>query len=116
MSGFRDRFHGISPTHPFASNAALIPLQIDNQDNTKLQYEGTWMTQRDAQIPNRASPKPYRETSMYRSNVSLTFNQAIAIAINGPRNWGHWVYNVVSAYVSRRRPLTVLMRSFWMMN
>ncbi|KAJ3486282.1 hypothetical protein NLI96_g4351 [Meripilus lineatus] len=76
------------------ANAALIPLQIDNQDNTKLQYEGTWMTQRDAQIPNRASPKPYRETSMYRSNVSLTFNQAIAIAINGPRNWGHWVYNV----------------------
>ncbi|KAJ3483158.1 hypothetical protein NLI96_g6503 [Meripilus lineatus] len=76
------------------ANASLVPLQIDNQNNTTLVYSGKWVTLHAPQIPNRASPKPYMETSTFSSSVSMAFNQAFAVAVNGPRNEGSSLYNV----------------------
>lgn len=47
-------------------------------------------------IPNTSNPQPYKETNLSLSSVSLQFTGGVAVAINAPRNWGHWTYNVVS--------------------
>ena len=80
----------------FRSNTLLPPILIDNQDNATLQYYGNWTDQIDAQVPNRTDPRPFKKTSSSGSSVSLEFNNTIAVAVYGSRNWGHWTYNVVS--------------------
>ena len=73
----------------------IVPTTYDNQ-NATLEYTGNWSLGTDADTPSSADPRPYHETSEALASVSLNFTNAVAIAINSPRNWGHWVYNVVS--------------------
>lgn len=46
-------------------------------------------------VPNTSNPQPYVETNVSLSSASLNFTGGVAVAINAPRNWGHWTYNVV---------------------
>lgn len=34
------------------------------------------------------------------ASASLNFTGGVAVAINAPRNWGHWTYNVVRVFPS----------------
>lgn len=74
----------------------LVPVHIDNTNNTALQYSGIWNTTFDSQIPSKAAPAKYAITSDPEASVSLNVSGAVAVAINANRNWGHWTYNVVS--------------------
>ena len=78
----------------------LTTFAIDNQNDTILNYDGNWTTKADHQIPSLDAPKPYRETNKYASSVALSFTNAVAVAINGNRNWGHWTYRVVRSKVA----------------
>ena len=70
-----------------------MSVVYDNTNST-LQYSGDWAVNNDNQIPSKAAPKPYHQTSASMASVSLNFTGS-AIAINGAPNWGHWTYNVV---------------------
>lgn len=64
--------------------------------NTTLQYNGTWANDSGvAWIPNPDHPAPYMETNAFQSAVALNFTGGVAVAINAPRNWGHWTYDIV---------------------
>lgn len=80
----------------------VIPLVYDNQ-NATLQYSGDWTVTTDSDTPSSDAPKPYHQTTAALASVSLNFTNAVAIAIDSPRNWGHWVYNVVSISIMWRR-------------
>lgn len=72
----------------------LVPVVYENW-NSSLQYSGNWTNQSGVEwIPNTQHPAPYMETNQGLSSVSLTFSGGVAVAVNGPRNWGHWTYNI----------------------
>ncbi|GJE87684.1 hypothetical protein PsYK624_037670 [Phanerochaete sordida] len=72
----------------------LATIVYENWNDT-LQYTGNWTNQSGVDwIPNTQAPAPYVETSQGLSSVSLTFAGGVAVAVNGPRNWGHWTYNI----------------------
>ncbi|EKM61393.1 uncharacterized protein PHACADRAFT_190558 [Phanerochaete carnosa HHB-10118-sp] len=72
----------------------LVPVVYENWNGT-LQYSGNWANLSGVNwIPNTQDPAPYVETNQSLSSVSLTFTDGVAIAVNGPRNWGHWTYNI----------------------
>ncbi|KIP10067.1 hypothetical protein PHLGIDRAFT_85480 [Phlebiopsis gigantea 11061_1 CR5-6] len=79
---------------------ALVPVVYDNT-NATLQYSGSWEVNSNYQIPSKAAPRPYHQTSVSMASVSLNFTGA-AIAINGAQNWGHWTYNVILDGVQRQ--------------
>ncbi|EPQ60107.1 hypothetical protein GLOTRDRAFT_123864 [Gloeophyllum trabeum ATCC 11539] len=72
----------------------MIPDVIDNSNTTALEYYGNWSVNTDHQIPNLQHPLPYHETKNEGSGVALTFSGASAVAVNGTRNYGNWVYSV----------------------
>ena len=81
----------------------LVPVVYENW-NTSLQYHGSWSTEPLVDwIPNTSKPQPYVETNTSMSSVSLNFTGGVAVAINAPRNWGHWTYNVVRSIYSAVR-------------
>lgn len=77
-------------------------LVVDNQNSTVLHYNGNWTEENDPQIPSRSGPKPYMQTKSQSSSMAMNFTGAWAIAVNGPRNWGHWTYNVTLDGFSRQ--------------
>ncbi|KAL4252453.1 hypothetical protein ABKN59_002704 [Abortiporus biennis] len=83
----------ITDVLPSGATSTVSEL-VDNQNTTALLYQGTWVTKTDVQIPSRASPKPFKQTQDPAGSVSLNFTGAIAVAIDGNRNWGHSLYNM----------------------
>lgn len=79
----------------YASRTTQFVSEVIDNSNSTLQYSGEWKSHFDYQIPSKAAPKNYMQTSQNGSSVALTFTGA-AVAINAPVNWGHWVYSVVS--------------------
>lgn len=67
---------------------------VYDNGNTTLQYSGNWQSLYDAQIPSKATPKNYTQTSQSGASVALNFSGA-AVAVHSSVNWGHWIYNVV---------------------
>lgn len=80
-------------SHPSVDQ--FVPEVYDNGNST-LQYSGTWQSLYDVQIPSKAAPKNYTQTSQSGAAVALNFSGS-AVAIRSPVNWGHWIYNVVSS-------------------
>ena len=76
--------------------SGINSVQIDGLNQTVLHYDGKWTNQSSYNVPSDSSPAPYMSTSDPGDTVSMTFRGGAAVSINGPRNWGHWTYNVVS--------------------
>ncbi|TFK56460.1 hypothetical protein OE88DRAFT_1729957 [Heliocybe sulcata] len=74
--------------------SAVVSQVIDNSNMTTLQYYGNWSVNTDHQIPSAQHPAPYHETKSEGAGVSITFSGASAVAVNGTRNYGNWVYSV----------------------
>ncbi|KAJ7691187.1 hypothetical protein B0H17DRAFT_1063707 [Mycena rosella] len=70
-----------------------VPAFYDNTD-PKLAYTGSWKPVSAPGIPNATVTHPYEQTSSSGSSVSMNFTGAVGVAINGPVNWGDWVYSV----------------------
>ncbi|KAI0783377.1 hypothetical protein C8Q75DRAFT_445092 [Abortiporus biennis] len=89
---------------------SIAPISIDNQNPTALHYEGLWTTENGVHIPSISNPKPFMKTIDSGASVSLNFTGAIAVAINGNRDWGHHTYEVSLDGVSR----TYNASTFWL--
>ncbi|KAI0347726.1 hypothetical protein BDW22DRAFT_1349787 [Trametopsis cervina] len=72
-------------------NASATGLSQTTYDITHpaVQYSGQWAKQTPYNVPTA-----YMETADPLASVSLRFTNASAVALNAPRNWGHWTYNV----------------------
>lgn len=75
--------------------SGLIPVVYENWNDTIQYAPEPWQLLKGVDwIPNTSNPQPYVETNVSLSSASLNFTGGVAVAINAPRNWGHWTYNV----------------------
>ncbi|KAL0947666.1 hypothetical protein HGRIS_013754 [Hohenbuehelia grisea] len=72
---------------PYAAND-IVPIKY-NTSNSAVQYNGTWVEMNDSkgQIPS-----PFMQSNKSSASVSLEFDNAVGIAVNGMANYGHWTY------------------------
>ncbi|KAJ7469593.1 hypothetical protein FB451DRAFT_1476458, partial [Mycena latifolia] len=70
-----------------------MPAFYDNTD-ARLAYSGTWKDVSAPGIPNATVTHPFKQTTTGGSSVSMNFTGAVGVAIDGPVNWGDWVYSV----------------------
>ncbi|OBZ79384.1 hypothetical protein A0H81_01268 [Grifola frondosa] len=82
-------------SRPLDGLSTPTPTVYDNQNTSFITYSGNWQLDSDPnnQIPSTAHPAPYHTVSDPGASLSINFNGA-AIAVNGPRNWGGYTYNV----------------------
>jgi hypothetical protein len=82
---------------PFDVNATA-PTVVDNSNTSWISYQpsAAWSVPVDAQIPNRANPKPYHTTLDAQAFASVNWTGGDGVAINGVANFGHAQYMVVS--------------------
>ena len=67
---------------------------IDNQDITRVAYQGTWINSTNPQIPNATSPQPYFMTNGAGASASLNF-RGRAVSVSGATDSGSGIYQVV---------------------
>ncbi|KAJ7582552.1 hypothetical protein C8J56DRAFT_222548 [Mycena floridula] len=80
-------------TFPLSGQKQLESKFIDNSD-TAVSYSSDWTVASAKNIPNTTTPTPFHTSTKNGDTVSLTFQNASAIAVNGAANWGSWLYSV----------------------
>lgn len=84
------------------SNSAPVAVSYSNTNGSAFQYTGNWSIDSAPDVPSPTSTAPYHITSQYGSAVSMNFTGGEAVAVYGLRDWGDWIYNVVSVTWSRQ--------------
>ena len=93
--------HTVDMTKPtddirIRSDNAPVEVAYSNTNDSAFQYTGKWTVNSAADVPSPTSTAPYHVTSQYGSAVSMNFTGGEAVAVYGFRDWGNWIYNVVS--------------------
>ena len=78
------------------SDSVPVEVAYSNTNDSAFQYTGKWSVNSAADVPSPTSTAPYHITSQYGSAVSMNFTGGEAVAVYGFRDWGNWIYNVVS--------------------
>ncbi|OJT13680.1 hypothetical protein TRAPUB_9779 [Trametes pubescens] len=87
-------FSGAALTRTIAAGANSPTAHVCQATNTSfILYDGNWTMLQDPLIPNSQRPAPYYVTTDPSASFSFSF-QGVAVAINGSRIWGSYLYNV----------------------
>lgn len=94
-----------SYTDPIWPSSGSTPVEVayPNTNTSAFQYTGKWSVNTAGDVPSPTSTAPYHITSQYGSAVSMNFTGGEAIAVYGFRDWGNWIYNVVSTIPHSRQ-------------